>query len=192
VPAAPPAKSTHGPSKILTRSPASTPGIRACTAPWRKRSRSIISPLAKANVPFLHVCGSLDPWFKDNTLEVERRYKKLGGKIQVIVKQDETIIRSHRRVRPRLWTLSPGQLCGGIRVQFLHRRLPFPNVEGGWIWEQSGADDTLPQLLRNIPLVKNGKLSPSVAPGVGISIDRGAVERSPAKPDFFYVTTEIR
>ena len=30
-----------------------------------------LAPLAKANVPLLHVCGSLDPWFKDNTLEVE-------------------------------------------------------------------------------------------------------------------------
>jgi hypothetical protein len=29
----------------------------------------------------------MDPWFKDNTLEVERRYKKLGGKIEVIVKK---------------------------------------------------------------------------------------------------------
>jgi pimeloyl-ACP methyl ester carboxylesterase len=48
-----------------------------------------LAPLAKANVPLLHVCGSLDPWFKDNTLEVEKRYKKLGGKIQVVVKQGE-------------------------------------------------------------------------------------------------------
>jgi hypothetical protein len=46
-----------------------------------------LAPLAKANVPLLHVCGSLDPWFNDNTLEVEKRYKKLGGKIQVIVKK---------------------------------------------------------------------------------------------------------
>jgi len=46
-----------------------------------------LAPLAKANVPLLHVCGSLDPWFKDNTLEVEKRYKRLGGKIHVIVKQ---------------------------------------------------------------------------------------------------------
>jgi pimeloyl-ACP methyl ester carboxylesterase len=48
-----------------------------------------LAPLAKANVPLLHVCGSLDPWFKDNTLEVEKRYKKLNGKIQVIVKKGE-------------------------------------------------------------------------------------------------------
>jgi pimeloyl-ACP methyl ester carboxylesterase len=46
-----------------------------------------LAPLAKANVPLLHVCGSLDPWFKDNTLEVEKQYKKLGGKIEVIVKK---------------------------------------------------------------------------------------------------------
>jgi pimeloyl-ACP methyl ester carboxylesterase len=48
-----------------------------------------LAPLTKANVPILHVCGSLDPWFKDNTLEVEKRYKKLGGKLQVIVKKGE-------------------------------------------------------------------------------------------------------
>ena len=48
-----------------------------------------LAPLVKADVPLLHVCGSLDPWFKDNTLEVEKRYKKLGGKIQVIVKKGE-------------------------------------------------------------------------------------------------------
>jgi len=48
-----------------------------------------LAPLAKANVPLLHVCGSLDPWFEDNTLEVEKRYKKLGGNIQVIVKKGE-------------------------------------------------------------------------------------------------------
>jgi pimeloyl-ACP methyl ester carboxylesterase len=48
-----------------------------------------LAPLAKANVPLLHVCGSLDPYFRDNTLEVEKRYKKLGGKIEVIVKKGE-------------------------------------------------------------------------------------------------------
>jgi pimeloyl-ACP methyl ester carboxylesterase len=46
-----------------------------------------LAPLAKANVPLFHVCGSLDPWFKDNTLEVEKRYKKLGGRIEVSVKK---------------------------------------------------------------------------------------------------------
>ncbi|MGC1462540.1 MAG: twin-arginine translocation signal domain-containing protein [Terracidiphilus sp.] len=46
-----------------------------------------LAPLAKAKVPLLHICGSLDPWFKDNTLEVEKRYKQLGGKIEVIVKR---------------------------------------------------------------------------------------------------------
>jgi pimeloyl-ACP methyl ester carboxylesterase len=48
-----------------------------------------LAPLAKANVPLLHVCGSIDPWFKDNTLEVEKRYKKLGGKINVVVKKGQ-------------------------------------------------------------------------------------------------------
>ena len=48
-----------------------------------------LAALAKANVPLLHVCGSLDPYFRDNTLEVEKRYKKLGGKIEVIVKKGD-------------------------------------------------------------------------------------------------------
>jgi hypothetical protein len=55
-----------------------------------------LAPLAKANVPLLHVCGNLDPWFNDNTLEVEKRYKKLGSKIQVIVKKGE----GHYRLAP--------------------------------------------------------------------------------------------
>jgi pimeloyl-ACP methyl ester carboxylesterase len=55
-----------------------------------------LAPLAKANVPLLHVCGSLDPWFEGNTLEVEKRYKKLGGNIQLIVKEGE----GHYRLAP--------------------------------------------------------------------------------------------
>jgi hypothetical protein len=55
-----------------------------------------LAPLAKANVPLLHVCGSLDPWFEENTLEVEKRYKKLGGKIQLIVRKGE----GHYRLAP--------------------------------------------------------------------------------------------
>jgi hypothetical protein len=47
-----------------------------------------LAPLAKANVLLLHVCGSLDPYFRD-TLEVEKRYRKLGGKIEVIVKKGQ-------------------------------------------------------------------------------------------------------
>ena len=38
-----------------------------------------LAPLAKAGVPILHDCGSLDPWLKDNTRVVEKRYKELGG-----------------------------------------------------------------------------------------------------------------
>jgi pimeloyl-ACP methyl ester carboxylesterase len=46
-----------------------------------------LAPLAKAGVPVLHDCGSLDPWLKDNTRVVEKRYKQLGGKIKVLVTQ---------------------------------------------------------------------------------------------------------
>lgn len=48
-----------------------------------------LAPLAKAGVPLLHVCGSLDPWLDDQTRVVEKRYKELGGPITVIVKEGE-------------------------------------------------------------------------------------------------------
>lgn len=48
-----------------------------------------LSPLAKAKVPILHVCGELDPHLKDNTLVVEKRYKQLGGQIEVTLKKND-------------------------------------------------------------------------------------------------------
>ncbi len=48
-----------------------------------------LAPLAKAGVPVLHDCGSLDPWLKDQTRVVEERYKQLGGKITVLVTNGE-------------------------------------------------------------------------------------------------------
>ncbi len=48
-----------------------------------------LAPLAKAGVPLLHVCGSLDPGLDTQTRVVERRYKELGGQITVIVKEGE-------------------------------------------------------------------------------------------------------
>jgi pimeloyl-ACP methyl ester carboxylesterase len=48
-----------------------------------------LAPLAKAGVPILHDCGSLDPWLKDQTRVVEKRYKELGGKITVLVAEGE-------------------------------------------------------------------------------------------------------
>jgi len=45
-----------------------------------------LEPLAKAGIPVLHVCGSLDPLLKDNSAVVEQRYKGYGGRITVILK----------------------------------------------------------------------------------------------------------
>jgi pimeloyl-ACP methyl ester carboxylesterase len=45
-----------------------------------------LAPLAKAGIPILHVCGSLDPLLKDNSAVVEQRYKGFGGQITVILK----------------------------------------------------------------------------------------------------------
>ncbi|HLX63254.1 MAG TPA: alpha/beta hydrolase [Planctomycetota bacterium] len=44
------------------------------------------APLAKAGVPILHDCGSLDPFFNEFTLNAEKKYKELGGKMTVMVK----------------------------------------------------------------------------------------------------------
>ena len=44
-----------------------------------------LDALAKAGVPILHVCGSLDPWLDDQTRVVEKRYKELGGTMSVII-----------------------------------------------------------------------------------------------------------
>ncbi|MDB6130597.1 MAG: hypothetical protein JWM04_1704 [Verrucomicrobiales bacterium] len=48
-----------------------------------------LAPLAKAGVPIFHVCGSLDPAFNEQTKVLEQRYKELGGKITVVVKEGE-------------------------------------------------------------------------------------------------------
>jgi pimeloyl-ACP methyl ester carboxylesterase len=48
-----------------------------------------LAPLAKARVPILHDCGSLDPWLKTQTQVVEKRYRELGGKITVLVTEGE-------------------------------------------------------------------------------------------------------
>jgi pimeloyl-ACP methyl ester carboxylesterase len=46
-----------------------------------------LAPLAKAGVPLLHVCGSLDPALDAHTRAVEKLYKELGGSITVIIKE---------------------------------------------------------------------------------------------------------
>lgn len=48
-----------------------------------------LAPLAKAGVPVLHVCGSLDPWLGSQTRALEKKYQDLGGKVTVIVKDGE-------------------------------------------------------------------------------------------------------
>jgi hypothetical protein len=45
--------------------------------------------LAKANIPLMHVCGSLDPLLAEQTSPAEKRYKELGGQITVIIRKDE-------------------------------------------------------------------------------------------------------
>jgi pimeloyl-ACP methyl ester carboxylesterase len=56
-----------------------------------------LAPLAKAGVPLLHVCGSLDPGLKDQTRVVEKRYQALGGHITVIIQEGQ----GHYPLAPR-------------------------------------------------------------------------------------------
>ncbi|MDA0590946.1 MAG: prolyl oligopeptidase family serine peptidase [Planctomycetota bacterium] len=48
-----------------------------------------LAPLAEAKVRIIHVCGDADESvpFEEHTADLARRYRKLGGTIQVIVKQ---------------------------------------------------------------------------------------------------------
>jgi pimeloyl-ACP methyl ester carboxylesterase len=48
-----------------------------------------IARLAKAGVPLMHVCGSLDPALESDTRMLEKRYKELGGSMTVIIKKGE-------------------------------------------------------------------------------------------------------
>jgi len=48
-----------------------------------------LSPLVKAGVSILHVCGSLDPWLDRETRVAEKNYKKLGGNFKVIIRKGE-------------------------------------------------------------------------------------------------------
>lgn len=48
-----------------------------------------LAPLAKTGVPLLNVCGSLDPFYHDNTRALEERYKDLGGQATTIVKENQ-------------------------------------------------------------------------------------------------------
>ncbi len=47
-----------------------------------------IGPVARAGIPIIAVCGGADPivHFEENAGVLEKRYRELGGKIQVIIK----------------------------------------------------------------------------------------------------------
>jgi len=56
---------------------------------YRRNPIDRLEPLAKAKVPLLHVAGDADRTvpIDENTRVVERRYRRLGGDIRVIVKK---------------------------------------------------------------------------------------------------------
>lgn len=46
-----------------------------------------LAPLATAQVPLLHVCGSLDPALGSQTRVAEKRYRELGGSLTVLLQE---------------------------------------------------------------------------------------------------------
>ncbi len=56
-----------------------------------------LNSLARAGVPLIHACGSLDPWLDGETRVAEKRYKELGGQMMVIVDEG----RGHIPTAPR-------------------------------------------------------------------------------------------
>ena len=53
--------------------------------------------LAKAGIPLIHACGSLDPWLDGQTRAVEERYRELGGEIKVVIDEGK----GHHPTAPR-------------------------------------------------------------------------------------------
>ena len=47
---------------------------------WKEPLLDHLGPLAKAGMPLIHVCGSLDPRFTMNTLALEKRYKEWAAR----------------------------------------------------------------------------------------------------------------
>lgn len=48
-----------------------------------------LGSLAKAHIPLLSVCGSLDPWLPNHARVAEREYKKLGGEMTLLLREGE-------------------------------------------------------------------------------------------------------
>lgn len=76
----------HNPEKVSCLY-AENPVLRSLQA--KAPLADSLAPLAKAGVPILHVCGGLDPWYPANTKEVERTYRRLGGRMKVMLKEGE-------------------------------------------------------------------------------------------------------
>jgi hypothetical protein len=74
---------------MQTRLPAFTPRIRGCTVLAKTQPPRQSRPLGQSQRPTPSRLLQPHPRFEDNTLEVEKRFKKLGGNIQLIVKKGE-------------------------------------------------------------------------------------------------------
>ncbi len=59
------------------------PALRSLMAPGSLLDR--LEPLARAKVPLIHACGSLDPWLESQTRAAEARYQALGGRMTVLI-----------------------------------------------------------------------------------------------------------
>ena len=63
----------------------------------------------------------------------------------------------------------------------VHLACAFPNVEGVEIIPENAGTDPVGKLMDHTPLVENGELSPSLEPGLGLSLNWVAIERHACK-----------
>jgi pimeloyl-ACP methyl ester carboxylesterase len=74
---------------------AENPGLRSVMS--KAQPLEHLDSLAKADVPIIHACGSLDPWLPDQTRVAEKRYHELGGRMTVVIDEG----RGHYPTAPR-------------------------------------------------------------------------------------------
>jgi hypothetical protein len=74
---------------------AENPALRSLMAERPPIDR--LDALARADVPLVHACGSLDPWLDGETRAAEKRYKELGGRMTVLIDEG----RGHLPTAPR-------------------------------------------------------------------------------------------
>jgi hypothetical protein len=135
-----------------------------------------LAPLAKAGVPILHVCGSLDPWLDSQTRIAEKRYQDLGGRMRVVVKESD----GHYPLAPKDAQLVVEFITGSLRgePQGLSPKAVAANISSGQLRAGTAKVNITPEnptqpvhdpvFARSLVLEVNGKRVAFVSVDLGI------------------------